>query len=59
MKYTITKIRNGLWIYENEKGVKTQHSLQSGAERMAVSQERFHSTEEDYDKLGKILDKLK
>jgi hypothetical protein len=42
MRYTITKIRNGLWVYENEKGVKTQHSMQSGAEKMALSQEHFH-----------------
>lgn len=47
MRYTITKIRNGLWVYENEKGVRTQHSTQSGAEKMAESQERFHRTREE------------
>lgn len=36
MRYQITKIKNGLWIYENEKGVRTEHSLQSGAEKMRL-----------------------
>ena len=47
MRYTITKIRNGLWVYENEKGVRTKHSMQSGAEKMALSQEHFHRTKEE------------
>lgn len=42
MRYTITKIRNGCWQYENEKGVKTEHSSEEGAERMAMAQEHFH-----------------
>ena len=47
MRYIITKIRNGLWVYENEKGVKTQHSTQSGAEKMAMSEDYFHRQVEE------------
>lgn len=46
MKYTITKLKNGCWEYENEKGIKTQHSLRSDAEKMAMTQEHFHGTED-------------
>lgn len=43
MRYTITKIRNGMWLYENEKGIKTHHSTRYGAEKMALDVEHFHS----------------
>lgn len=46
MKYTITKLKNGCWEYENKKGIKTQHSLRSDAEKMAMAQEHFHGTED-------------
>lgn len=43
MRYTITKVRNGLWVYENEKGVRTEHSTRYDAEKMILDEEHFHT----------------
>jgi hypothetical protein len=36
MRYTITKVRNGLWILEWESGKKSEHSTEDGAKRMVM-----------------------
>ena len=36
MRYTIFKIRNGLWRLEWESGAYSEHSTRDGAERMVL-----------------------